>query len=227
MTFDVIIPAYNPGSYIIEAIDSVLNQSYKKFNIIVVDDCSKEDLTYLNKKYPQIKLIRTEKNSGPAAARNLGIKNSNNELISFLDADDIMHKDKLLIAKQEFDKNSKIGLVCGNYQIILNRTRVLNPFYKKSIDINFETLMRQNFVASGSVSVRRNIIESVGGFDERFWIAEDYHCWLKISKVSEIKYVHKILYYYSIIKNNNSLTQRKDIQKKHLENLKIIKGEML
>lgn len=226
MLIDIIIPAYNPGTYIIDAINSCLNQTYNNYKITVVDDCSTEDLSYLIKKYPNINLIRTQKNGGPAAARNYGIKNTSGEIISFLDADDIMDQNKLHYAFNEFSKNKSTGMVCGNYQIILYRNKLLNAFYKRAITVNTETLLRNNIVACGSVSVRRNIIEQVM-FDERFWIAEDYKCWLEISLISDIKYIHKVMYFYSVIpKSKKSLTQRDDIQKQHNNNLKIIKSEI-
>ena len=92
---DVIIPAYNPGAYLRDAIESVLSQTYKNFELFVVDDCSTENIESITKFYPSIKLLRTEKNSGPSAARNLGIKSGESEFVSFLDSDDIMHKQKL------------------------------------------------------------------------------------------------------------------------------------
>lgn len=65
----------------------------------------------------------------------------------------------------------------------------------------------------------------MGGFDERFWIGEDYNCWLRCVEDYRAKYLHKVLYYYSRISDGSSLTMRKDIQEKHLDNLRIIKSE--
>lgn len=224
MEVDIIIPAYNPGTYIVEAINSCINQSYKKIKITVIDDCSTQNLGYLKNKYPNINLLKTEKNSGPAAARNLGIKNTSAEYISFLDADDIMHKDKILYSVEELKKSKQVGMVCGNYQIFVNRTKLLSPFYKKNPTINWQTLMRQNLVASGSTTVKREVLDKIGYFNEDFWIAEDFDLWLRISEKYKIKYIPKVLYYYSYInKKNSSLTHREDIQKDHLNNIKIIK----
>ena len=225
MKVDIIIPAYNPGTYIIEAIESCFNQTYKKINVVVVDDCSTQDLSYLKKNFPKINLISTSRNGGPAAARNLGIKASSGELISFLDADDIMLRDKIAYSVSEFEKDPILGMTCGNYQILINRTKLRTPFYKKSPTINWNTLMRQNLVASGSVTVKRKVLEEIGSFDERFWIGEDAELWLRLSEQYSIKYIPKVLYIYSICPGNQSLTQRSDIQKKHLTNLEIMKKE--
>jgi glycosyltransferase involved in cell wall biosynthesis len=225
MKVDIIIPAYNPGSYIIDAIESCLGQSYKKYEIFIVDDCSTQSLDYLKKKFPKINLLKTPKNSGPAAARNLGIKNSSGDLISFLDADDIMMRDKLYFSIKKFSENPNIGMTCGNYQILVNRNKIKNPFYKKSLNINWKTLMVNNYVASGSVTVKRNILDDIGLFNEKYWIGEDYDLWLRISEKYEIGYIHQILYCYSKIIGGNSLTDRTDIQKQHLKNLEMIKKE--
>lgn len=222
---DIIIPAYNPGTYIIDAIESCLAQSYRKIKITIIDDCSTQDLTFLKSRYPTVSIIRTPKNLGPGGARNFGMKNTNGEFISFLDSDDIMDKDKLFYSIKEFKKSSRIAMVCGNYKIFVNRIKMRPAFYKKSPTINWKTLMERNWVASGSVSIRRKVFEEIGGFDERFWICEDYAYWLRISEQYEIKYIPKVLYYYSVCPGNNSLTQRKDIQTKHLGNIKIIKKE--
>jgi hypothetical protein len=83
--------------------------------------------------------------------------------------------------------------------------------------------MRQNFVASGTVTVRRSVFDDVGFFDETLWIAEDYDMWVRISEKYNIEYLHKILYYYSVVPNGNSLTQRDDIQLRHNDNIRKIK----
>jgi len=205
MKVEIIIPAYNPGPYLKDAIESCLNQSYKDYSITVIDDCSSQNIEGITKLYPKVKLIKTDKNSGPSAARNLGIKSTDAELISLLDADDIMERDKLYYSVREFD-NPDIGMTCGNYQILYNRNRLMKPFYSRPLKISYPLIMRQNFIASGSVTIRKDILDDVGLFDESLWISEDYDMWLRIAEKYSIKYIHKTLYYYSVIKNGGSLT---------------------
>jgi GT2 family glycosyltransferase len=83
--------------------------------------------------------------------------------------------------------------------------------------------MSQNFVASGSTTIRRDVFNKIGPFNEKYWIAEDYDYWLRISELYPIEYIHKVMYYYRIIPNGGSLTQRSDIQLKHAENIKEIR----
>lgn len=247
---DIIMPAHNPGSYIVEAINSCLNQSYKDVLITVVDDASTQDLSFIKKKYPKVNLIRSDVNLGPAGARNLGIKKTSRDFISFLDADDQANQDKILYSLEAFKSipnrpklvnnrpipqnreyllngpiDKSIGMVCGNYQRILTNGKLTSPFYKTAPEINWKTMMKNNLVSTGSVMIRRDVIEKVGMFDERFWIAEDYSCWVRVVEEYRIKYIHKVLYLYRQLPSGGSLTQRTDIQKDHIKNLEIIKKE--
>jgi len=226
MLVDVIVPAYNPGCYLREALQSCMQQSYKKFTVTVVDDCSTEDVKIVVDQFPGVKYIRTEKNLGPAGARNVGIRSTKGELISLLDSDDIWDNNKLLYSVREFEKHPEIGMTCGNYRILVHG-RLRSAFYKKSPVINWKTLMGVNLVASGSVTIKRTALECVGLFDETLWIAEDYNCWLSIAEKYPISYISKVLYLYRIIPGGTSLTQRNDIQRDHLSNLTKIKRASL
>ena len=187
MWVDIVIPAYNPGRELIEAVRSCVGQSYKKYSVIVVDDHSSIDVKKLLWDFPSVKYIRNDKNLGPGGARNVGIKASEADCISFLDADDIMHKDKLKLSTSVLSEREDIGMVCGNYRVMVDRKRLLSAFYKKPIKVDHALLMRQNFVASGSVTVRRSVFDNVGFFDETLWIAEDYDMWVRISEKYNIE----------------------------------------
>jgi glycosyltransferase involved in cell wall biosynthesis len=222
MLVDIIMPTRNPSAYIIEAIDSCLNQSYKNIKLTVVDDASKISLTPLKEKYPQVNFLHLDKNKGPGAARNFGIKNTTASLISFLDDDDIMDREKIHNSVEEFKKNPNIGMTFGNYQRIING-KLSKPFYSSKIELDYESLMRVNFVASGSVTIKRDVFQSIGGFNEKYWIAEDYDCWIRTIEVAPIKYIHKVLYYYRVNTNGKSLTQREDAKIQETKNILEIK----
>ena len=95
----VITPMHNSGRYILDTIESVKNQTYKNWEMIIIDDCSTDNSVELVKKYIQsderIKLIRLEENVGVAKARNKGIENSKGRYLAFLDSDDLWLPDKL------------------------------------------------------------------------------------------------------------------------------------
>lgn len=233
---DVIIPSYNPNpEYLKKALDSVFAQVYKDFWITIVDDNSdipvEETLSKIGYDVdnPFITCIRNDKNLGPSGTRNVGIGNTSGELISFLDDDDVWTPIKLAISMLEF-KDEQVGMTCGNYRIQVNNRRPRPPFYKRHINIDHAALMRINYVASGSTTIRRNVLKEIrgpDGFDERYWIAEDYDLWVRISEKYKIKYIHDVLYHYRVIPGGDSLTQRHNIQDKHIANIEQIKRESI
>jgi len=113
----VIIPAYNAAPYIRATIDSVLNSTFKDFEVIVVDDGSTDE-TYklLQNISHKVKVIRQE-NQGLSGARNTGIKNSTGEYIALLDSDDIWHQDKLKSQVEVLDLNPTVGLCFTEFSL--------------------------------------------------------------------------------------------------------------
>ncbi len=117
----IITPSYNSESYISETINSVLNQTYEIWELIIIDDCSTDKTQDLLNNYckidNRIKLFVNEKNLGSAISRNVGIKNSSGRFIAFLDSDDIWVKEKL--EKQLFFmKSNKIAFSFSGFEII-------------------------------------------------------------------------------------------------------------
>jgi glycosyltransferase involved in cell wall biosynthesis len=217
---DIIIPTFNSNEYIYQAINSCLKQSHSDVKITVVDDCSTKILSGLKEKYPTINFLKTNKNGGPGAARNFGIKNTSQEYISFLDDDDIMSLDKIKLTLDNFSKD--VDMICGNYQRIING--MLYPqFYSKNVNVNYNNLMKVNLVATGSVTIRRTLIDKVGYFNEKYRICEDYDFWLRISEVSSIKYLPETLYYYRVNRGGNSLTQSTNAKEVENANIKEIR----
>ena len=118
MNVDVIIPIYNQSKYLPQALDSVLKQGVLRRNIYVIDDCSSDRPDLIASKY-NIAYLKTDQNSGPAVARNLGIKSSSSEIIAFLDADDMMLPGRVLSILNSL-LQSNAGMVCGNYFFWIN-----------------------------------------------------------------------------------------------------------
>jgi len=226
MLVDVIIPAYNPGSFLDKAIQSALGQSCDDINIIVIDDNSTEDVLSVVKKYKKVEYIKNEENMGPSYSRNVGIKASGAPYISFLDADDLWCPNKIKASLAAFDLDDSIGMTCGNYRRIMSAGRLTSPFYSGPISIDLNSLLRINYVASGSVTVKRSIIERAGLFDNRFRVCEDYALWLAISKIAKIHYIDEVLYLYRVIRGGNSITQHPGIKEAMDRNCEIIRSEI-
>ena len=207
MKVSVIIPTYNYAHYITEAVESVLNQTYKDFEIIVVDDGSTDNTKevirpYLNK----IKYIY-QQNSGPSAARNRGIKEAKGEYIAFLDADDIWLPQKLELQIKFIEKEKELGLVfsdmtCFNEKGILKKSflkdiPVFNDLCIESLssiekiisDDVFNALLQGNFIPTNTVIVKKECFDKVGLFDENLLFVEDRDMWLRIALAYRIGFI--------------------------------------
>jgi len=194
MKVSVIIPTFNRFSLISRAIDSVLNQTIKPFEIIVVDDGSSDNTsTFIKNNYKSVKLIK-QNNLGVSKARNVGIKNSSGDWIALLDSDDEWEKNKLEVqikSLSEYDYYS----VCHTNEIwIRNGIRVNQKkrHQKYGGDI-FDKCLDICRISPSSIIFKKNIINEVGWFDEGLSICEDYDLWLRITANFKILFIDKPL----------------------------------
>lgn len=173
----VIIPMYNSEKTIESSIKSVLNQTYKNIEIIVIDDGSIDNsCSIVNKIKTSSKIILlTQKNKGPSSARNLGMLHSKGDFIAFLDSDDVWNKDKLYKQLNIFKIYPNIGIVT---------TRIKNSNYKKNIE--YITLKKFLFNLKGfnintpTVIIKKEVKDIVGYFDENMKYSEDAQYWFRI-----------------------------------------------
>jgi len=202
----VIIPTYNRAHLISRSIQCVLNQSYQDFEIIVVDDCSidntEEVIREFQKKDERIRYIRHEKNKGPAAARNSGIKAAKGEYIAFQDSDDEWLPEKLYKHMMIFKKvEKKIGVVYSGFWKIRNGKKLYIPspyVFQKEGNIHKE-LLKGNFIGMPASVVRKECFTKIGNFDIKIPYLEDWELWIRISKYYEFKYIPEplVISYYT------------------------------
>ncbi|MEE8398324.1 MAG: glycosyltransferase [Desulfobacterales bacterium] len=179
----VIIPTYNRGWILKEAIDSVLAQEGVDLELIVVDDGSTDDTADILDSYgDQIRVIGRPANDGVSAARNQGVAASTGALIAFLDSDDWWLKGKLSI-QADFFHTHPDALICQTDELWVRNGVRVNPkkYHKKPSGMIFELSLSRCLVSPSAVMMRRSLFDTVGGFDERFRICEDYDLWLRIS----------------------------------------------
>ncbi len=184
----IIIPTYNGEKFINKTIESVVGQTYKDWELIIVDDFSndntKEIIKEWEKEDKRIRSIFLDKNSGgPAHPKNIGIENSKGEYVAFLDHDDEWMPEKL--EKQiDFLKNKlndKYELVTCNFLIDINgeKYKYITPTY--NLDSQLSHILNGNFVHScSSIIVRKKIIDSLGGFDESMKMSDDWDLYLRM-----------------------------------------------
>ena len=177
----VIIPYYKKKEYIISSINSVLNQTYKNLEIIIIyDDLNKEDLNLLKKikkKDKRIKIYINKKNLGAGRSRNKGIKLSKGIFVAFLDSDDIWKKNKL--KKQIFFmKKNGINASHTSYTIINSNNKIIGS--RNAKDMSYKLLLKSCDIGLSTVVLKKEIITSKIKF-ANIKTKEDYVLWLKIT----------------------------------------------
>lgn len=178
----VIIPTYNRGWIIKEAVDSVLSQDFLGFEIIVVDDGSTDNTQDILSAYKNDIKVLKHNNQGVSAARNRGIALASGRFIAFLDSDDRWMPNKLSMQVDFFNTN-KDALICQTEEIWIRNNVRVNPKkrHKKLSGMIFEQSLCLCMVSPSAVMIKSELFETVGLFDESLPACEDYDLWLRIS----------------------------------------------
>lgn len=200
----VIVPHYNYSHYIDQCLGSILKQKYKKFEIIIVDDYSKEeeyqkmlDIVDQHRENTKINILihRNDKNLGLTLTRNRGVRHSIGEYILFLDPDDNIHEDFLLKTRKTLRDNPEIGFAYVNTRYFGAENKVFSqPEY------NFYKLINVgNFISYCTLIRKKAFIES-GGFNLENWsYLEDYELWCRLSRKGWYgKLVPEVLFNYYV-----------------------------
>ncbi len=209
----VVIPTYNYGRFIADAIESVLGQTVAPTEIIVVDDGSTDDTEAVVRGFGgRIKYIRQE-NAGVCAARNRGVAESSGDLIAFLDADDIWEPTKLEKQIAKFASDPAIGLVhCGmrEYDSLTGKTICDHLVGGEGWLANDLLLWEKPVIIGygGTVVVRRVAFEEVRGFDERLTVGEDLDFCYRIAVRFKVGFVKEILMHYRMHDRNSRANVR-------------------
>jgi len=178
----VIIPTYNRGWIIKEAIDSVLAQDYTEFELIVVDDGSTDHTSDVLDSYRTVIKVLSQKNMGVSAARNRGIAEASGKFIAFLDSDDLWLSQKLSV-QIEFFNQMPDALICQTEEVWIRKGLRVNPKkrHKKPSGMIFKPSLERCLVSPSAVMIQRSLFDRVGEFDETLPACEDYDLWLRIS----------------------------------------------
>ncbi|MEL6928881.1 MAG: glycosyltransferase family A protein [Cyanobacteria bacterium J06600_6] len=185
-TVSVIIPAYNAMNYLPEAIASVQGQTWKDYELLIVNDGSTDNLVNwvagIQKRDSRLKLL-SQTNRGVSAARNLGIAHSQGKYIAFLDADDLWSSTKLEQQVACLDRNLSVGLVDT---WIWFADEAGCPLFSGGVDYPvgkvWQRLLTENLIFCGSSPmIRRECFETAGQFDSELFMAEDWHMWVRLA----------------------------------------------
>jgi glycosyltransferase involved in cell wall biosynthesis len=209
MKISVVIPTYNHAQWLSESIESALNQTLQPYEIIVVDDGSKDNTKEVVSRY-RVKYVY-QQNAGLSAARNKGIEVAIGDWIALLDADDVWMPAKLerqvaAIGDEEF-------CYCATTRFFPDaRTEEPECFFGEDA---LKTLRHHNFIDPSSVLAKREAFLKVGGFNREMPAGEDWEMWLKLANVSTFVGVPERLLRYRVL--GNSMSKNPEIHLKSME----------
>jgi len=192
----VIVPCYNVEPYLKRALDSVFAQTYSDFRVCAVDDGSTDGTLQVLETYADRGCFLSQPHAGPAAARNRAIQMSDSPFVAFLDADDEWLPAKLERQISLLKQDPTLGLVCSLCAI--HETGSDRSFIFTTGDVPgpgrlFEQSVRDGFVRTPTVVVRRRCLEEVGLFNESLAVSEDRNLWLRIAARWRIAFLPEVL----------------------------------
>ena len=203
-----IVTCYNDRRWVNNAIKSVINQTYRKFKIIIVDDGSNDGSHSVIKEYTdseKVEVICHSENRGLPAARNTGIRAASGDLVAFLDADDKWRPQKLKSQVQYMRETPEAGAVYSDFTRIDEAGEVISKVRPLVFEPNsyLENLfIRGAGIIPSSIMVRQDCFEEVGLFDEELDIKEEIEMWMRISSKYEIHHIGNILVYKRKLKGS-------------------------
>ena len=214
----VIMPAYNSRAYLAESIQSVLDQDYEALELIIVDDGSTDGTADLARQFGERVRVIEQQNSGPAAARNRGVKAARGELIAFIDSDDIWVPGKTRAQVDYLRSNPDVGVVFGRLiRWFANADGSFDPppdspapaegqvIVEEESGWIYPEMLLDSVIWIVSAMVRKSLWESLNGLDEALRIGEDYDFFIRASRLCRIDELDRLVAYYRI--HNQSTTQ--------------------
>lgn len=227
----IITPVYNAERFLSETIKSVKEQTYKNWELLLVDDCSKDNSAKIIKEFnrtdDRIKYIKLEKNSGASISRNTGIKNAKGRFIAFVDSDDLWEPEKLEIQiSYMLEKN--LGFTFTSYRYMKENGVKTNKVAKAPFKINYNGLLKNTIIGCSTVVIDREII---GEFEMPLVKrGQDTATWLQILRNEKYAYgIQKDLVNYRLVGDSLSSNKIKALKRtwntyRNVEKLNIFKS---
>jgi glycosyltransferase involved in cell wall biosynthesis len=227
----VIVPNHNKGEFIGEAIESVMNQTFKDYELIVVDDASTDDSVRVIEIYEELdklRAIKLERRLGVSAVRNIGIKNARGEIISLLDSDDVYSPVKLEKQIAVLEEESKPVIVYSEWWRIDEKGRILPPGkrdHPRGSGQIFGDILALGFGVNTTFMIPKHCLDVVGLYDESLPWGEDYDLVLRLAQKFDFRHLDDVLYGYRNYEGNtrNNLERKERlwyqsyVMEKHLK----------
>jgi len=192
----VVIPCYNQAHFLGEAIESVLAQSYKGFEIVVVDDGSPDNTSEVASRYEEVRLVRQE-NRGLAGARNRGLAEAKGEYVVFLDSDDRLMPEALEVGVRELEAHPECAFVCGTVTYISAEGASTWTEPRTHVEDHYAALLQRNYIGTpANVVFRGWVFGEVGSFDTSLRASEDYDLYLRVARRFPVHYHGEVVAEY-------------------------------
>jgi len=227
----IITPVYNAEDFVEETIRSVQSQTYKNWEMLLVDDCSTDSsaniISLFAENDERIKYIRLEQNSGAAVTRNTGIEKARGNFIAFLDSDDVWKKDKLE-RQVEFLRDKKVGFCFTSYRYFLENGEILPKVARAPEKIDYNGLLKNTIIGCSTVLIDRNIIGDFRMTNVRR--GQDTATWLQLLKKVDYAYgLYDDLVLYRVVNGSLSSNKIKAIKRtwntyRNVEHLSVAKS---
>lgn len=200
----VILPVYNAQDYLSEAIQSILNQSFTDFELIIINDCSTDKslqiIDQFAKQDSRIIKINNRQNLKLSHSLNIGIAKSRGVYIARMDADDISLPNRFNLQVKFLDKHPKVGIVGGIMSIINAKGKLIGSRHYALTDQQIRHRIFQFSPFSHPlVMIRKSVLDQVGGYQHQYNPAEDYELYFRIGQVSQFANLNKVLLKYRVI----------------------------
>ncbi|MCY3867893.1 MAG: glycosyltransferase family 2 protein [Chloroflexi bacterium] len=200
----VVMPVYNGERFLAEAIESILGQTFREFEFLIVDDGSQDGSAAISRSYAErdrrIRCIQLGKNQGEAGARNAGIAAAEGRFVAMMDCDDVSLPERLQLQFDFLDANCEIGAIGVGNQVV---NEDLSPLFDYRLPpchalILLSMLFGETAIARNSIMLRRELIIASGGYNPEFEVATDYEFFLRIVWQVRMRYasLKTILYLY-------------------------------
>ena len=216
--FSVIIACFNSSEFVSNAIQSVIDQSYDDWELIIIDDCSSDNTLQICNEFAKwnkkINVISLAENSGPAVARNVAVSKSKGSWVAILDSDDVFEKDKLgeqhrFLSRQE-NKDVVLvgtGVVVEQFNSKAKQIQGIKIYRNNTTRLKRSLLNFEAFPPHSSVAFSRSCFDKVGGYNPQFELAEDKDLFLRLSTCGDFGVIEKPLI-RSLVRGD-SLTNRR------------------
>lgn len=196
----VLMPAYNAEKYISESIESILNQSFKNFELLIVDDASTDSTLRIAKRFEKIdqriQVFANKKNLNIAANRNFLLTRSNGDFIAWQDADDISVPQRLEWQVEYLNRHPKVGIVGGYLEIFdLNENKSIRKYDEDDLNLR-KKIFRYSPVAQPAAMIRKEILSEVGEYGLNLSPAEDIDMSFRIGTISKFANIQKVVLQY-------------------------------